>query len=290
MKGSSTSRNPKLQNYQLSSLGSNSSVQSIIASMNGGGRGEMASRSVAKYSKDSQVAAAVSSRFLEKSQSNPKDSSKSIASDTDRKSVDSTEEKRESGDNAKCVADSEVHKGDGQTVKESDSSRTNGSGNKNVLKMKTKSKGHGQCPSSGSDNEIDNEEDDEDDSDLSSAEESSEELDSSSSSSSSGSEKENRGGLEPISEEQSLRIDLPDHSSTGNGATTVPATSGSNGSKRSRPQKSKIIDVEDEEVDDDDGNCRALIDFPNHNETALWPQACRRVICIRGGVSRRSAG
>lgn len=270
MKGTSAKNQPRsqqaLRNYQLSSLGSNNNVKSIIASMNGSGEGRgQETTQVTTVDKKKHVA----TRLRDKS-----DVPKSI--DSSRRATAAEEDMPGIGTRkkdlltVKSAAPSVVNvKPDSSgldgyngecAVKNGNVMESQGSVGGNSHKVdknavnRTKGKGHGQCPSS-SDDEDDN---DDDESEMSSAEESSEELDtSSSSSSSSNDDKGTNGGLEPISEERSLRIDLPDSGS----------------SKRNKARQDKIAEdyavEQDEEEDDDDGNCKPVIDLTNHNETIL---------------------
>lgn len=285
MRGTSARHPPKsqsavpLRNYQLSSLGSNNNVKSIIASMNGSERGKSGdSDKLAGEKKKHVVTARVRDQSDDVPRSMPVEGS-------DNKS-------RITGSSSRpvVVADegTSTRKRDSLTVKSaapgnevrSDSLDNNGQSavvvvvrkNRNVMaspsnsrsngnKMDKKEKGLGQCPSSSDDNDDDNDDNNDnnerdngldDDSEMSSAEESSEELDSSSSSSSDGGSSNEsdvhdergtsgNGGLEPISEEQSLRIDLPDAGS----------------SKRAKVRRDKVVEVyeaEQDEDDDDDGN------------------------------------
>lgn len=283
MRGTSARHPPKsqsavpLRNYQLSSLGSNNNVKSIIASMNGSERGKSGdSDKLAGETKKHVVTARVRDQSDDVPRSMPVEGS-------DNKS------RITSSSRPVVVADegTSTRKRDSLTVKSaapgnevrSDSLDNNGQSavvvvvrkNRNVMaspsnsrsngnKMDKKEKGLGQCPSSSDDNDDDNDDNDnnerdnglDDDSEMSSAEESSEELDSSSSSSSDGGSSNEsdvhdergasgNGGLEPISEEQSLRIDLPDAGS----------------SKRAKVRRDKVVEVyeaEQDEDDDDDGN------------------------------------
>lgn len=268
MKGTSAKNQPRsqqaLRNYQLSSLGSNNNVKSIIASMNGSGEGRgQETTQVTIVDKKKHVA----TRLRDKS-----DVPKSI--DSSRRATAAEEDMPGIGTRkkdlltVKSAAPSVVNvKPDSSgldgyngecAVKNGNVMESQGSVGGNSHKVdknavnRTKGKGHGQCPSS-SDDEDDN---DDDESEMSSAEESSEELDTSSSSSSND-DKGTNGGLEPISEERSLRIDLPDSGS----------------SKRNKARQDKIAEdyavEQDEEEDDDDGNCKPVIDLTNHNETIL---------------------
>lgn len=294
-----------LRNYQLSSLGSNSNVKSIIASMSGAEEAPppvlldtSSSRSLPRDQQHEKRKHLVGGRLREKSQKNPSDVLKSISVDSGGSRHSSAEEdfkpnhhhllkKKESplvvnsASEVKKRPDSLGFNGDnngGCIGRKGDVMASQNSGNgirnkmdNNSVKSKGKrmSPGHGHCPYSSDNNEEEGAEDNDDcESEMSSAEESSEELESSPSSSSASSssssstddvdEKANGGGLEPISEERSLRIDLPDLSSK-------------SGSKRSRQRKKKIIEdlAVDDNEDEDDGNCKPLIDWPNHNETNL---------------------
>lgn len=293
MKGTSD-RNPKpaLRNYQLVSLGSNNNVQSIIESMNSDADQGSAEKQILRSpllkgtdlknkpatarsqirekSHKSQTGGVLNSISGEKNHSSAtvkeedsvlvipvvpsrkKDLTKTTLSvaefvkdvETDR--VGSSELH---GTDDECL--SRVHNGN---VMESVGDADNSGGSGNRHKVEKNAKGQGQRSSSS-----DNNEDDDDDSEtMSSAEESSEELESSSSSGDD--EKVNGGGgLDPISEEKSLRIDLPD---SGGGGGSVAG-----GSKRMNRDKIierlDVIGVEDvdEDDDDDDGKLKTFNRF-----------------------------
>lgn len=247
MKGSQTARNQQRsaqRNYQLSSLVSISNVKSIIASMNG------SESSGVVHNKPAAISAAAPVSNLSPSGSNKRstsfeedvvraerkkrparknscDAPKSIsAADNESKADEMLETRNNSSMSAKSAVipivnatnerrpgpsslDSDVSGDGGKNVVEHNGNvMTSDSRNNKVdqrVKLKSAKKGHGHSPSSSSDDN-----DDEDESEISSAEDSSDELETSSSNDSDHRRNGSSGGLEPISEERSLRIDLPD--------------------------------------------------------------------------------
>lgn len=287
MKGTSE-RNPKpaLRNYQLVSLGSNNNVQSIIESMNSGSEQGSASKQLLRSPlpkgtdlKHNKPGA--ESRIREKSHKSPSGGVlQSISGDENHSSAATLKAEdsvlvipvapsrkkdltkasvAEFVEEVRCdrVGSSELHGTDeclsrvhnGNVMASvGDAGNSGGSGNRHKVEKNAKGQGQRQRQSSSSDNN----EDDDDSETMSSAEESSEELESSSSSSDE--EKVNGGGLDPISEEKSLRIDLPD----GGG--------GGGGSKRMNRDKIierlDVMEVEDvDEDDDDDGKLKTFNRF-----------------------------
>lgn len=139
------------------------------------------------------------------------------------------------GDGGKCVV---VHNGNVMTSESVNDSRSNKVDQR--VKLKSAKKGHGHSPSSSSADS-----DNEDESEISSAEDSSDELETSSSNDSDHRRKGgSSGGLEPISEERSLRIDLPDVS---------------RGEDDGDRNMARLVVDDDEDDANDDGNVTIVI-------------------------------
>lgn len=245
-----------MRNYKITSLGSNSSVKSIIAVMNSSAgiddnKLKPKEEEVLRIVEDKKDL--VSATVRVKSRKSANDVSKSIVvvdgSSTARHSIMSTEDDDVAKTATVVVVDKKDVKKRAESTtglikvqngnaKECENSGHSKSNNEMVVVKGSNGRAEpaAQCPASSS--EDDSDEDDE--TEMSSAEESSDELDSTSSSEEEDDDnKTNGGGLEPISEEHSLRID--------------PSEVG-NSKRQSKVKPDQDFDDAEEAEEDDDGN------------------------------------